>query len=152
MITITGPDLNQAVHCEPILRSLPDWFGMEDAIRKYSLDIQSLPTLLAWQADQVVGFLSIKIHNSYSAEVFVTGVRPAFHHQGIGTQLIATAEDYLQCKGIEYLQVKTLGPSHADTFYACTRSFYEKVGFRPLEEFKQIWNEENPCLIMIKRV
>jgi ribosomal protein S18 acetylase RimI-like enzyme len=149
---ITGPDLNQAVHCEPILRSLSDWFGMEDATRQYILDIQSLPTLLAWQANQVVAFLSIKTHNSYSAEIFVTGVLPEFHRQGIGTQLVAAAEAYVQGKGFEYLQVKTLGPSHADPFYACTRSFYEKVGFRPLEEFKQIWNEENPCLIMIKRI
>jgi ribosomal protein S18 acetylase RimI-like enzyme len=149
---ITGPDLNQAVHCEPILRSLPDWFGVEDATRQYTLDIQSLPTLLAWQANQVVGFLSIKTHNSYSAEIFVTGVLPEFHRQGIGTRLVAAAEAYVQEKGCEYLQVKTLGPSHADPFYASTRSFYEKVGFRPLEEFKQIWNEENPCLIMIKRI
>jgi ribosomal protein S18 acetylase RimI-like enzyme len=49
------------------------------------------------------------------------------------------------------MQVKTLGPSRPDEHYAKTRAFYEALGFRPLEEFKQIWDENNPCLVMVKR-
>lgn len=149
---ISGPDFNQAVRCEPILQSLPDWFGLEDANRQYLIDIQSLPTLLAWYEERVVGFMTIKEHNPFSAEIFITGVLPEFHHQGVGTKLVSAAEMYLKSRGTEYLQVKTLGASHPDLFYSCTRAFYQKVGFRPLEEFKQIWNAENPCLIFIKRI
>jgi hypothetical protein len=36
--------------------------------------------------------------------------------------------------------------------YARTRRFYESRGFRPLEEIKGFWNEENPCLIMVKHL
>jgi hypothetical protein len=48
--------------------------------------------------------------------------------------------------------VKTLGPSSDDSNYAKTRAFYSAMGFRPLEEFKQIWDEHNPCLVMVKRI
>jgi hypothetical protein len=30
--------------------------------------------------------------------------------------------------------------------------FYEAVGFKPLEETSQIWDEHNPCLIMVKKL
>jgi ribosomal protein S18 acetylase RimI-like enzyme len=151
-VRISSPALNQALLCEPILHALPDWFGIEDANRQFLIDIESLPTLIAWQEDRPVGFLTLKEHNSYSAEVHVMGVLIECHHQGIGTRLIAAAETYLHRRGIEYLQVKTLGPSHSDPYYARTRAFYAKVGFRPLQELVQIWDAENPCLIMIKRI
>lgn len=54
--------------------------------------------------------------------------------------------------GAEYLQVKTLGPSRSDERYAATRAFYAALGFRSLEELHTLWNSENPCLIMVKRL
>lgn len=48
--------------------------------------------------------------------------------------------------------VKTLGESHPDVNYKSTREFYYKAGFFPLEEIKEIWGKENPCLIMVKVV
>ncbi len=51
---------------------------------------------------------------------------------------------------MHYLQVKTLGSSHPDPYYARTRAFYFAMGFRPLEEFPQIWDAQNPCLIMVQ--
>ena len=80
------------------------------------------------------------------------GVRPEMHHQGIGRALMNNAEDWLRQNGVEYLQVKTLGESHNDAGYGQTRSFYRSVGFVPLEEFSQIWDEHNPCLVMVKRL
>jgi hypothetical protein len=41
-------------------------------------------------------------------------------------------------------------PSVTDEHYARTRAFYQAMGFRPLEEFKQIWDEANPCGLMVK--
>lgn len=80
------------------------------------------------------------------------GVRPQSHHQGIGRALISHAEGWLLERHVKYLQVKTLGPSHPDPGYAATRAFYLAVGFRPLEELKQIWDENNPCLLMVKHL
>jgi len=147
---IEGPLLNQAPACVPILRMLPDWFGIEKAILNYEREIEHLPTFLAKTKGSVVGFISIKQHNPYSAEIHVMAVHPDAQRGGIGRALVSAAEGYARDMGIEYMQVKTLGPSRPDEGYASTRAFYEAIGFRPLEEFKQIWDEHNPCLIMIK--
>jgi ribosomal protein S18 acetylase RimI-like enzyme len=98
------------------------------------------------------GFLALKAHTDMAAEIYVMGVLPEHHGRGIGTALVAEAEGLLREMGIEYLQVKTLGPSRPDEHYAATRRFYEARGFRPLEEIASIWDEENPCLIMVKRL
>lgn len=34
--------------------------------------------------------------------------------------------------------------------YEQTRKFYESIGFEPLITLTEMWDEENPCLIMIK--
>ncbi|MCJ7695233.1 MAG: hypothetical protein MUO40_07370, partial [Anaerolineaceae bacterium] len=67
-------------------------------------------------------------------------------------RLMWQAEAWLYGQGVLYLQVKTLGPSCEDENYAGTRAFYEAMGFVPLEELAQIWDEANPCLIMVKKL
>ncbi|MCY7322348.1 MAG: GNAT family N-acetyltransferase [Phormidesmis sp. CAN_BIN36] len=151
MLEITEPQLNQASLCEPILWLLPKWFGIESAIVHYVQEIDHLPTLLAWNQKQVVGFLSIKQHNEFAAEIYVMAVHPQFHQQGIGRQLVETAERELLKLEVEYFQVKTLGFSSPDPNYAKTRKFYESLGFKPLEEFLNLW-KGNPCLQMVKRL
>ena len=133
--------------CESILRELPDWFGIEEATAAYIRDVADLPTFAV--ADDA--FLSLKLHNARAAEVYVMGVRPSRHRRGIGTALLAAAEDHLRARDVEYLQVKTLGPSHPDDGYERTRLFYEARGFVPLEELLDLW-EQNPCLLLVKRL
>lgn len=149
---IEGPFFEPSGDCERILRALPDWFGLETALQNYTETIPSLPTFLAKTGQQTVGFLSLKLHNPWSAKIYVMGILPAFHHNGIGRTLIEKAEEYAKNRNIEYMQVKTLGPSNDDASYAKTRAFYAAMGFRPLEEFSQIWDENNPCLVMVKRI
>lgn len=151
-IRIAGPELEKSATCLPILRALPDWFGIEESLSQYATEIEALPTFLAYQDAKVVGFISVKRHNLYSAEIYVLGVVPELHRQGIGRVLMAEALAWLLEQGVEYVQVKTLGPSHSDVGYAKTRAFYESLAFRPLEEFEQIWDENNPCLVMIRRL
>jgi N-acetylglutamate synthase-like GNAT family acetyltransferase len=149
---IEGPLLNQSSVCVPLLRMLPDWFGIEAAILDYEREIEHLPTFLAKADGQVLGFLSLKQHNRFSAEIHVMAVRPDVQRGGIGRTLVEAAEVHARGLDIEYMQVKTLGPSRPDEGYARTRAFYEALGFRPLEEFKKIWDENNPCLVMVKRI
>ena len=149
---VDGPYFEKATVCVPILRSLPGWFGIESAIIHYATEIDILPTFLAMETGRVIGFLSIKQHTPDSAEVYVMAIRQEAHRKGIGRALIRSSQEWLKSCGVQYLQVKTLGPSDPDENYAKTRSFYEAVGFKPLEEFKQIWDENNPCLIMIKKL
>ena len=149
-IMIEGPKLGKTAVCMPILRALPNWFGLEESLVHYADEIQKLPTFLAYEADEVVGFITLKQHNPYSVEVYVMGVLPEIHRKGIGRTLMEQSFVWMKEQKLEYVQVKTLAPSHPDEGYAKTRAFYTSVGFRPLEEFKQIWDEQNPCLIMIR--
>jgi coenzyme F420-0:L-glutamate ligase/coenzyme F420-1:gamma-L-glutamate ligase len=48
--------------------------------------------------------------------------------------------------------VKTLGPSRPDREYGRTRAFYEALGFVALEELHDLWDEDNPALILLKDV
>ncbi len=152
MIHIEGPALSQSAVCGPILRALPEWFGIEEATAQYILDLEELPTFVARVDGRAVGFMTVKQHFPQSAELHVLGVLPDMHHRGVGRALLAAVETYLCQQGVEYLQVKTLSPTHPDKGYAKTRAFYEAVGFKPLEEFKTLWDEANPCLLMVKKL
>lgn len=133
--------------CEQVLRDLPEWFGIEEATAAYIADVAELPTFRI----EDDGFLSLKLHTPLAAEVYVMGVRRARRGHGLGSALLRFAEAYLRARGVEYLQVKTLGPSDPDAGYANTRSFYLARSFVPLEEIHGLW-EQNPCLIMVKRL
>jgi GNAT superfamily N-acetyltransferase len=146
VVPIEKPDERSRI-CESILRELPDWFGIEEATAAYIRDVAELPTFAVGDD----GFLSVKLHTQLAAEVYVMGVREERHRQGLGSALLAAAEEYLCALGVEYLQVKTLGPSHPDEGYARTRRFYESRGFVALEELHDLW-ENNPCLLMVKRL
>lgn len=147
---VAEPCLGQGKTCGMILRQLPEWFGIPEEIEKYERETPALPTIVATLDGKAVGFLAIKQHNNWCSELYVLGVLPQHHHQGIGRAMIAKAEAYCRKKGVEYIQVKTLGASNPDEHYAKTRAFYISLGYRPMEEFSTIWDEANPCLILIK--
>jgi GNAT superfamily N-acetyltransferase len=130
-----------------VLRSLPQWFGIEDATAAYIRDVRELETYAVGDA----GFLAVKLHNPRAAEVYVMGVVPEEQGRGVGTALLAAAERELRERGVHYLHVKTLGPSHPSARYAATRKFYDARGFVPLEEFPDLW-PGNPCLLLVKRL
>ncbi|HEX2907112.1 MAG TPA: GNAT family N-acetyltransferase [Phototrophicaceae bacterium] len=131
--------------CEPILRSLPDWFGIEAATQQYIQDTDTYPTFIAYDGNQAVGFLTLKEHTEYAAEIQVMGIRSEYHRQGIGRALLQRAEAYLKQKGLRFLQVKTLSSKHPDGGYGKTRAFYLGMGFMPLEEFPDLWGQRIPA-------
>ena len=133
--------------CESVLRELPEWFGRAEANAAYVREVAGLPTF----AVEDKGFVSLRLHGARAGELYVMGVRPEHQRCGVGTALLAVAEDYLRAHGAEYVQVKTLGPSRPSEAYERTRGFYEARGFVPLEELHGLW-EGNPCLLMVKRL
>lgn len=149
---------------ERLLRTLPQWFGIESSNAAYVEAARRLPTYLAWPATVppgpdgpdgdpgAAGVLLLERHFPGAAEIFLLAVDPAYHRHGAGRALIAAAQAGLVADGVEFLQVKTLGPSHPDEGYQRTRKFYAAVGFAPLEEIHGLWDPENPCLIMIKHL
>lgn len=136
--------------CERILRSLPDWFGLEDAIQRYVAHLHSLDGYTAEVESQVVGFIGLLRHNVGSVEIDVIAVSPDHHSQGLGAALVQAVEDSLYNSRPLILHTKTLGPSEPDPFYANTRKFWAAMGFLPTEETTLFWGEANPCLILVK--
>lgn len=136
--------------CSELWRSLPRWFGIESAIQRYVSDVEELTTFAAYVQEKPVGLASLDFHNEYTAELHIIAVHPEFHRQGIGRLLVAAVESHLKPLNYEFLSVKTLSPSRPNKEYEQTRTFYAAMGFRPVEEFKTLWGEANPCLLMIK--
>ena len=135
-----------------ILNSLPNWFGIPEAIEEYTDESSRLPFFIAVEESKVVGFISIKENSKYTAEVYLMGVLSDYHKRGIGRELINKVLKWSKNQGYEFLQVKTLDESHQDIYYEGTRKFYKSVGFKEFECLKELWGEENPCLIMLQHI
>jgi ribosomal protein S18 acetylase RimI-like enzyme len=137
-----------------LLASLPTWFGIPASNEGYIRDADELPTYLARPADRLqakpVGVLLARRHFPEAAEIHLLAVQPDLHRRGVGRALVQSLEADLIGSGCELLQVKTRGPSRPDAGYELTRRFYTAVGFLPLEELPDLWDAENPCLIMVK--
>jgi GNAT superfamily N-acetyltransferase len=135
---------------EAVLRSLPEWVGLEEPLLAYIEAARTLPTLVATDGTKDVGFLTLARHNVHAAEIVAMGVTPDRHRRGLGRRLVEAAVGLVAADGVCLLQVKTLGPSHPSAGYARTRAFYTALGFVPLEETTAIWGDANPCLIMVR--
>ncbi len=135
-----------------ILRALPEWFGIEASIVDYVSECKNMPMYALYSGDQVIGFVALKEHFTGSCELYVLGILKEFHRQGLGKQLIFFAENEARKKGFKYITVKTLSEGRPDAFYDKTRAFYLSIGYEALEEFKTLWDESNPCLLMLKNL
>jgi ribosomal protein S18 acetylase RimI-like enzyme len=153
MIQTTLPAPGKSGEAEPVLRALPQWFGIEEATQMYIDAAGENPTILALDTERekmTVGFLTLVQHSASSSEIYVMGVLPDYHRCGVGRTLLESAEVYLRGKGIMFLQVKTLSDKHPNEGYRKTRAFYLAMGFVLLEEFPDLWGAANPCWQLIK--
>ena len=133
-----------------ILYSLPNWFGIPSATANYIEQSAEMPFIAAFDNDTPIAFLAIKETSPNAVEIYVMGVMPQYHRKGIGKALIDFCVTYCKDKGCTLLHVKTLDASHPDESYEKTRRFYIAMGFLPLETMKELWGEDNPCLVMVK--
>ena len=147
---IIGPGLGARTEYERILRSLPEWFGIEAALRQYVEDCAHWPTFAIVPAEQIEGFITLRRHFAPSWEVHCLAVQRDQRGQGLGQALLAHALRWVAQQGATVLQVKTLAAAHPSPAYAQTRTFYLRMGFVPVEVFPTLWSSANPCLQMIK--
>ena len=105
--------------------------------------------MLVKDGDEVVGFLTIKMHFPDSADIHCMGILPKYHRTRTGRVLNQALENHLKDEGVKILQVKTVSTDRDCAAYAKTLAFYVNVGFIPLEVFSTLWDECNPCLILV---
>ena len=99
-----------------------------------------------------VGFFSCKIHYNKTGDIYVCGIDPNYQGKGIGTLLYKELKKYCIENYCDYIIVKTLSEIAKYEPYLKTVKFYEKMGFKELLTLTEMWDEENPCLIMIKNI
>ena len=146
--TISGPTQLVSAIAEQILRSLPQWFGVEAALLRYAAEAQILPSFVALSAGVPIGFISLRKHNPDTVEINCIAVVPDRHRSGVGTALCNAASNWWASQGGRLLHVKTIGPTRNDSSYARTRAFYVARGFVRVEEFIELW-PGYPCLLLV---
>lgn len=147
---IEGPLTGVEAECERVLRTLPRWFGIENALLEYAHNTARLPTFVAKFEEQIVGFISLQAHFSEAWEVNCVAIDSEYRGRGLGRMLQARAEEWLVGQGAYILQVKTLAKSHPSAAYAETRKFYHALGFKPVEVFPTLWAPHLPVLQLVK--
>src|SRR5262245_49261822 len=147
---IVGPRLDAKDQCEAILRSVPQWFGIEEALVQYVSDSADLPTFAVQSEKRLEAFLTLSEHFPNAWEVHCMAVRADARRQGFGRLSMAHAEDWLVNRGVDVLQVKTVAQKKTPSPYDETRPFYYAMGFVPLEMFPELWAPQNPCLQLVK--
>ena len=137
---IQSPEEKAAISAQ-ILRSLPEWFGLPESTAEYIEACRSLPFWAEYRDGTPVGFLAMRETGPYTAELYVMGVLKEYHRQGVGRALFSSFQEY----------TKTVDAGRYPE-YDRTRLFYESLGFRKLETFPTLWDEWNPCLVLIRSV
>lgn len=133
-----------------VLKDLPEWFGIPESTQAYIEGAKDLRVWAAYQESDVVGFISLSYSSKDCAEIDCLGVKKSFQGQGIGRELIATLEGEA-VKQVDYLQVKTVAEG-SNKDYDRTNAFYRSVGFKKVEIFPQLWDPQNPCQVLIKKI
>jgi ribosomal protein S18 acetylase RimI-like enzyme len=150
MIDVVEVTRDKSSICRRILLSLPEWFGIPEAIESYAADVESLLMVGALLDAEVIGFLAVRFHTKTAAEAYVLAVRREWHRTGIGRSLFDKAEAMAAARGARFMTVTTIAATVPDPHYTATRRFYEAIGFLPIEIFPTLWGPHNPCLLMLK--
>ena len=131
-----------------VLLDLPEWFGLPEITKSYINDSRKLPLWVARKDEEAVGFITLTETSPETGELHCMGIKKAHQRKGIGRQLYLALEEYGKQR-YKYLQVKTVDEGNYIE-YDQTVAFYKAIGFSKLEVFPNLWDEWNPCLIMIK--
>jgi GNAT superfamily N-acetyltransferase len=110
-----------------------------------------MPFFAAYDHKEAIAFISLKETSKYTAEIYCMGVLKKYHRKGIGRKIFQAFETYAIKNGYKFLQVKTVEEGKYDS-YDLTNAFYKSLGFYPLEVFPKIWDEWNPCQILVKLI
>lgn len=140
--------VEKALIVAEVLEDLPAWFGLAESTEAYIDQSRDLDLWLAKKGQEIVGYISLSETSPETGEIHSTGLKESYHRKGLGTKLLLTLEDYAK-KIYKFLQVKTVDEGHYPE-YDQTLAFYRAMGFSRLEIFPDLWDSNNPCLILVK--
>lgn len=108
----------------------------------YARNTGLLPTFALEDSSELIAFVSLREHFPESWEIDCIAVTASHRNTGLGSRLLAHAEQWALSKGARYLQVKTLAPSAGDANYDQTRRASTHGVFRdhPLQDVLPISN------------
>lgn len=144
---VTDADEKQKIAAS-VLAALPEWFGLPESTAKYVRGCASAPFWAAMADGRTEGFIALRQTAPRTAEIYVMGVRPDSHRKGVGRRLFRALARYAREKGYAFLQVKTVQEGKYPA-YDRTNAFYKAMGFMELECFPTLWDEWNPCQVLI---
>ncbi len=133
-----------------ILKSLPEWFGLEESNAQYVKDVLGMPFIKIELDNQVIGFCALKVENKHHLNMHVLGIKKEYHRMGIGKKLLEFIDRYVKENHYRYLSVLTLSSKNPNKEYQQTREFYLANGFIELMELPTLWDEFNPAVLLIK--
>lgn len=133
--------------CRHITAKLPEWFGIFDANERYAKGCLERISFGAVLDGDHVGLIVMEFPFPNNANIYWLGVDSAYHHLGIGKQLLKAAENYCLSMGVYTMTVETLSTKHEDEYYLKTYRFYEKNGFKPLFELQPYGPEHVMCYL-----
>ena len=138
--------------CEAIVRGLTEWFGIEEGIAEARGYLETQKGFVAEEHGRLLGFLTWASEFPESLEMTWMAVAAHAHRRGIGRHLVDALVQEAGRSGCEMVLVKTLAETHPSPEYAATRAFYTSMGFRRLTVLPELWDEANPCLVMVRPI
>lgn len=134
-----------------ILNKLPQWFSDKKAVKEYAKKVRELPFWAAFDEHNIWHriFGSANTLRAYSRNLCMRS-SSRISAQRHWKKLYYLMEKHFKEIGFKHIIVKTLSEKANSEEYAKTRKFYTNVGFEPLITLTEMWDEKNPCLIMIK--
>ena len=144
IVEITDDTVKMKVTAD-ILNALQEWFELDDAREEYIRSSVGKAFFCAYENDNPVGFLYLKQTGKDTVELAVMGILKEYHRMGMGTE--SAVSDH----GYSFIQVKTVARGKYPEFDK-TNDFYVSLGFKELEIFPTLWDEQNPCQIYIMAI
>ena len=84
---ITNPAEREAIAAH-VLAALPDWFGLPESTAEYVRRSREMPF---WaeiaEEEESRGFIALRETSPWTREIYVMGVLPRYHRQGVGRTL-----------------------------------------------------------------
>lgn len=111
-----------------VAEALPEWFDSDARGRAIPADLRHQEGFVALLDGEIVGFITLFFAEG-RLNIGWLGVRPDCQRRGIGSRLLASAEEYGRQHGVTEIATYTLGDGVDYRPYEATRQFYFSRGF-----------------------